>query len=881
MAIAFVVNIVALGIIVAFGGWVLGIAAFRRTRHLRRELDMLRGVVERLAPQQVAQAPLRQAPPARPAQTQVDQAPASVSPHPMEPALPREAPSYAPPIEPTTRQSPPEFEALLAMRWGIWLGAAALLLAGVFLIRYAVDQGLLGPAIRCCLAGVLGAALLAAAELSQRKAIVLPTGPFAVDQAPPGLAAGGVAVLLGAAYGAGPYYGLLPPLLAFLALAAASAVGLAASLRFGQLTAAIGIAGAFLTPALVATPSPSLPGLFAYLFAVSTAAIFVVRHTAWTWLGWASVAAGAGWVCAASLAPSPDLWAAAAFVPAAALLNLAALPAAALGHPGGRRLFWLSFVILAASGLLLEAAQDSLVLRVMLLLLGPIAVWKGRREPQLDRLPWLAAGVGLAVLLIWALPAWEPSANFTGASGLLEALLPGTWAPQVIRPLLIAALALAAFNLAAGLITERTAPAPLNWATLAAATPVLTLAVTYAQVARFQTDAAWALAAAFLAAILTGAAASACRRALSSQAKQCAGIHAAGAIAALALGCAMSLHDQWLTLALALFLPALPWIEARADLPQIRVSALAVAGVVLARLVLNGDVLFYEFGRVPFFNGLIAAYGLPAVAFGVAAFGFRRRADDRLVAILEAGAVLLTACFVASQIRHVFGHGTVVGVLWFTEASVQLFAISLLAAGLLYASATLRRPVLRVAALILGGAALLAGAILLLGNPAFSNASAGVGSLTAAYAAPAGLALLARRRLPNEDWRTTLLVYGVVSGFAWITLLIRIGFHPAAIGLSASPLSDAELWTWSGAWLLYASALTICGAWRNHRILRLIALGMLALVCAKVFLVDMAQLAGLWRVLSLLGLGLALIGLGTLHRRWLMPDPGAQVRIPG
>ncbi len=46
---------------------------------------------------------------------------------------------------------------------------------------------------------------------------------------------------------------------------------------------------------------------------------------------------------------------------------------------------------------------------------------------------------------------------------------------------------------------------------------------------------------------------------------------------------------------------------------------------------------------------------------------------------------------------------------------------------------------------------------------------------------------------------------------------------------------------------------------------------MVGLVCLKVFLVDMADLTGLWRVLSFLGLGLALIGLGVVHRRFVLP----------
>ena len=72
------------------------------------------------------------------------------------------------------------------------------------------------------------------------------------------------------------------------------------------------------------------------------------------------------------------------------------------------------------------------------------------------------------------------------------------------------------------------------------AVQVLTLIVSYAQIARFQGDFRWAVVALALAALLTFTAS----RAVADAARQRAGIHAAGAVAALALGCAMMLHDQ-------------------------------------------------------------------------------------------------------------------------------------------------------------------------------------------------------------------------------------------------------------------------------------------------------------------------------------------------
>ena len=94
-------------------------------------------------------------------------------------------------------------------------------------------------------------------------------------------------------------------------------------------------------------------------------------------------------------------------------------------------------------------------------------------------------------------------------------------------------------------------------------------------------------------------------------------------------------------------------------------------------------------------------------------------------------------------------------------------------------------------------------------------------------------------------------------------------------------IEDAELWAWSGAWLVYGIALMVLGIRTEQRLLRLAALGVVALVCLKVFLIDMADLTGLWRVLSFLGLGLALIGLGVVHRRFVLPAQKQQVAADG
>ena len=249
-------------------------------------------------------------------------------------------------------------------------------------------------------------------------------------------------------------------------------------------------------------------------------------------------------------------------MPAAAALNLGLLPGAALDHPIGRKLALIPCAALGASGVLLAIDDQSWMPRIGVLLLVPLFVWHASRDVRLHLLPFLRAVLFLALLATWHTEGLEQSLLFTAA------LVSGFFAVS-------------------GLTLERRPISPLPWASLAASVPVLALAICYARVTEFQPRIDRAGFAALLAAALTGTTA----RALRDDARQRAGVHATGAVAALALGCAMFLRDEWLTIAVSLFLPALAWITAQVELPALRRVALAVAAVVLFRLLLTGTVL--------------------------------------------------------------------------------------------------------------------------------------------------------------------------------------------------------------------------------------------------------------------------------------------------
>lgn len=842
-------------------GWLLGIIGFVRAGRAVREIAELRRQMASTLP---VALPVP-APVPAPVETPIEApiaAPASPWAEPVVAVAP-------PPPPPAPRRTLVDIEALLTARWGVWLGAVALLLSGVFLVRYAADEGWLNPAVRCAGLAALGAGLIALGIRAAKRPVT--TLRFA-EQVPAGLAAGGVAMLFGAAYAAGIVYDLVSPMAAFILMAAASLTGLAVSLKLGQLVAAVGIVGAFVTPLLVETPEPSIPGLFGYLLFVSAASLAVVRYSAWIWLGWATTIAGAGWVLlATAAAPLQADWSIALFVPALVALHLALLPAAALDWKVGRRLAWVPVLAVGAAGLLLALTDPAEITRAGVLLLVPITLVAAAREERLAAVPWVAAALFLLLMTFWGLPAWSPTGEaIDDGSGGVIALLPGDLTPAALRPFLSVLAGVTLLFAAAGMAGVWRLRRRVAWASFTAALPPLALALGFARVRQFQPDAAWAAAAVVTAAALVGATGLAMRRGRGAPA---AGTLAAGAAASLALGCAALFLVQWLTIALVLLVPALTWIEATVELRPLRHVTLAVAAVALVRLLLNTDVLDYVLGAPALWNGRALAYAVAALSFWGGARIARRREDDRLVAVLEVGCAAFATALVTLEIRQWFTGGEPgAPTLGFAEAGLQVSALAALALISLWLDRRTGRASLRWSWIVQGALALAGGTALIICNPLWTEWTVDgpplFDALLTAYAVPAVFAILAARQLRDRQGALRALVsYAFVAALTWVTLEVRHIAHPGLMELDEVPVLPWELWAWSGAWLAVAVALMVAGLRGRVRALRLAALTVMAAVILKVFLVDMSGLTGLWRVLSFLGLGLVLIGLGRLYGR--------------
>ncbi len=132
----------------------------------------------------------------------------------------------------------------------------------------------------------------------------------------------------------------------------------------------------------------------------------------------------------------------------------------------------------------------------------------------------------------------------------------------------------------------------------------------------------------------------------------------------------------------------------------------------------------------------------------------------------------------------------------------------------------------------------------------------------------AALALMTRGTRPNA-YRIAAAIIAVALALGYFTLQVTRFYHGPV--LSVGPITDAEQYTYSAVWLAFGVALLLVGIVLRSQPARLASAAVVILTIAKVFLVDMAGLTGVYRALSFIGLGMVLVGIGWLYQRLLFP----------
>jgi uncharacterized membrane protein len=292
-----------------------------------------------------------------------------------------------------------DFEDIFGRRLPIWAGGIALALAGIFLVRFSIEAGLLTPAVRVLLSFVFGLLLLAAAEAAYR--FESRVRDPRVRQA---LAGAGLATLYAGFYLAGSRYGLIASGAAFLGLAAVTAAAIGLSFRFGLPSAVLGLVGGFAAPALVASEEGNVPILTLYLVLITAGLAFTGQRQQRPWLGFAALAGALVWgmlLLVSGLAGIAELVAFGLYI---TLLG-AVVPLMAGGGEAWRplRLAAALLASLQLAALLDIAGQQPLTWGLYLLLGAALAVL-GWRDARMREASAFAAAVALFLLAMWLEP---------------------------------------------------------------------------------------------------------------------------------------------------------------------------------------------------------------------------------------------------------------------------------------------------------------------------------------------------------------------------------------------------------------------------------------------------------------------------------------------
>jgi len=743
-----------------------------------------------------------------------------------------------------------DFEELFGRRLPIWAGGITLAIGGIFLVRLAIESGLMTPLVRVAASFVFGIVLLIAAELAHRLEVRL--ADPRVRQA---LAGAGLATLYAAFYLAGSVYQLIGPGVAFggLALVTAGALGLA--FRFGLPTALLGLVGGFATPAMVSSENPNLPLLTFYLALLAAGIAYTGQRMGAAWLGLIALLGGFGWgavVLSTLPVETADFIASGLYLVALGT----AVPVVAIRGSQSASWSYTAAGALASVQLAVLLAIDDFSLLgwglIMLLLLS-LAIL-GWREPAIRRGGSFAAALALLLLATWD-PSGRDFALVATGLALLAAAVPvalarvgrsgeeDRWQAILVPPTLaaiatwhfhegesaqillaIGGVALGALAAGGAAIFGRTASEDrFGWGHAGAIALIAYLAL----IALLPTSAmGWALALAAGAILL----------ALPKW-------HlTALALLLIATGWAMPTMAVWfsaLTPALAGHPASSPELPSLASVANRIVPVALLAGLVCWRLDAPRRDLRIAAGAVAIALAVVIGHVLFRQLFpftqpdDFVARGLLERTLWQAV-LLGAGYALLTQAH--SQSRA-----------WAQWAGGALVAVTL--AHFTWFGFVLHNPLWDAQAV---------------GSVPFANL------LFPSYAIAAVAAWLGGREIERAGF-----VWGRMAGDVVLMVLALVfalsTLRQAFFGtvLVETPMGETEDLLRSLLGILVAIAFLGWGWWREQRRWRVGSLVLMLLAVAKVFLVDAAGLDGLLRVASFLALGFSLIGIGWIYSRLL------------
>jgi uncharacterized membrane protein len=837
---------------------------------------------------------------------------------PIVPPVPKPA---TPPViaaaDATPRRPSPAAQAFadlgpwLQQNWFYAVSAASLALAGIFLVQYGMENGLLPPRARVAAALAFGAGLIGVGEFIRRR--FGDGAQTATAYLPSVFSGAGIVTLFGAILSARMLYDLIGGGASMGGMMIVALAAVVLGWMHGPLLVAVGVIGAYSAPVVLgnSTADPSL--LFGCFAAVAILGLGVDTVRRWGWIsaltlalaylmGFAVVLGGGAnvpWTGQIYFAVLPLM---AILIPARSLMPDHAGPPALLGVLGrmtlgarARGVSWPAFPTLMAFS---SVAASSVILLVMwkpgageiwlsvalLSVLGLVLIsWSGRAPALQD-----AALVPPLTLLVSVFAQAENRrvtfTTFTRTYGdTVEAGFP--WAVTLLVGIGVV------FSVFALWRALRGGQFAVIWAAVAAVFApamafVLEMSWTPAAVIGAYP---WALHAAGLAVLMAMFAERLARH--DGEVRLRVSFAVMSMLACLAFAFVIVLSAVALTVALAVTVVAAAALDRVYNLKPL--GWFIAAGVVTLgyRLVVDPGLFYAQQGPL---GGVLLAY-LGTLAAFVASLRLLRPLERETAKVMLDSAAWSTAGLTISIVLLRWIERAVGADFVQTHWSLGLNAAIWLGLALAQVQRTQGRiagPLDRVrwglAAVftVIGGSALFAGLTAynpllihwsLIYYPPLGEPGAKLyyvfgpvifNTLAAAFLVPALVLLAGAWRLRQIDKRLRIGLTGAGGALAayWVFTAIRHfwqGGEEISLGFG---VSQPEQYTYTIVLLGLGAGLFYQSLARRSAVLRRAGLVAIGLAVAKVFLIDITDLDGLTRVYSLLVLGLALAALAWLNR---------------
>lgn len=816
-------------------------------------------------------------------------------------------------------------ESTIGGKLSIWIGGLTLAIGGLYLAKYSIDAGLLGPRARTILGFMFGFALIIAGEWTRRRPERFSLAGFENANIPAILSGAGIFIMFGAVYAAHALYGLIGPTASFIILAILALFSLAISLLHGPILASIGLLASYAVPFLVASNSANIPVLAIYITLVSAAAMYVAWYRGWLWCALASVAAmftysiimhvAVGETHATTLGlyilativithvslvisvhdRNPETDMAIDWIPSIAI-SILFLPV--LYHLGwDQGLFAETFETILLLAIPMAITYSFPSLRFVLFIPASLAVLRfatiqfGNEDGIYD----LSSGYFLTGFSIDNLLAHF---KYVSVQASLEIRMEtyGAIASAIVVALLLSSSYSAKKSSARGY--------------LIAVTTAVSVAIFLAIYVRADGGAYFQrtlpLAAIILFAAFHAQANWLDRVLIKDHENPLDGRESAiascliGSLVMAATFVSIIFSGAGLTIALGLITAATMATFMRYRLTSLRIFALIAVVPYIARLIwepfIDRAILA---DAAPFFNVLTLGYGIPMIGYIFASFIATKDKNDIWAQALQAVAVISTVVTITMLALHAidpaFDFNSYRSALAASATLVMIGgAFSLGFTRIVRSQVDNNLPIIRWAADGLGilGMAWGALSLFIVLNPILPLAEweyprdsiyMGDGLLFNligyAYALPFILfafIIWQGRNSKSKMYQWSALGFSALLASFWINLTIRHFYH--GIKISYAAVTQSENYTYSIVWLLIGILVLYLGIKWREQLLRKISGLIILIVVLKAFLIDMSNLEGVLRAISFIGLGITLMGIGFVYQRALkgMFDNSAQ-----